>query len=373
MVTAKNMTIACINDTNIFMRDNSVTYAKGVAIMLVVLGHACFETPVEWWVNFIHVPLFFFMSGYCFKEEYLDAPITFIGKRIRGLYLPFVMWGLFFLMMHNVFYSLGVYNSVFGYNGISTMLYSVPDTINRAFRILLFQYSERLLGGYWFLPSLFTGSVVFYITLKILRNQTSHGMTIIIGGGLFTISILLQQFNISVYLLNSRNILAAIFIFLGYAYRKNNCQIHQQTWFICFSLIGVSLGVAFWRSSMVSFTTCTIIPYILTATCGLLAIFGICTRLSKMENKYLDNALLFIGNNTLSTLTWHMTAFVLVNLLIIKVYNINPKRLAEFPVIKEFADTYWGLVYFTVAMLACCIIAYIGRRITISLRSKWHH
>lgn len=149
--------------------------------MLVVLGHACFETPVEWWVNFVHVPLFFFMSGYCFKEEYLDTPIIFIKKRIQGLYLPFVVWGLFFLLMHNVFYSLGVYNCDFGYNGIGTMPFSVSDTIKRAFRILLFQYGERLLGGYWFLPSLFTGSVAFYITLKILRNLVPCRTTVIGG------------------------------------------------------------------------------------------------------------------------------------------------------------------------------------------------
>lgn len=121
---------------------------------------------------------------------------------------------------------------------------------------------------------------------------------------------------------------------------------------------------------MVCFTISTIIPYILTAMCGLLAVFGICMMLTKIGNKYIDNALLFIGNNTLSILTWHMTAFVLINLLIIRFYNLDPKRLAEFPVIKEYAGTYWGVVYFVVAMLACSIIAYMGRRITAFLKLK---
>lgn len=63
----------CIKDDDIeLMRDCSVTYSKAIAIMLVVLGHAYFETPVECWVNFVHVPLFFFMAGYCFKEKYLE-------------------------------------------------------------------------------------------------------------------------------------------------------------------------------------------------------------------------------------------------------------------------------------------------------------
>ena len=344
--------------------------------MLVVLGHACFETPVEWWVNFVHVPLFFFMAGYCFKEEYLDAPIAYIKKRICGLYLPFVKWGLFFLLLHNVFYYIGVYNDSFGYNGVGSIQFSASDTIMRAFRILSFQYSERLLGGYWFLPSLFTGSVVFYVTLKIfktLANKASCRMAILMAGGglLLIISILLNMIDKSFYLINTRNILAAVFIYFGYLYRKSNCQIHKQIWFICFSLIIVSVGVVFWRSSMVSITTCNIIPYILTAMCGMLAIFGICTRLSKIQIPIVTNVLDFVGNNTLTILTWHMLAFVLVNLLIINLYELEPKRLAEFPVIKEFAETYWGVVYFAVAMLACCTIAYIGK--IVSLRIKWHH
>ena len=332
--------------------------------MLVVLGHACFETPVEWWVNFVHVPLFFFMAGYCFKEHYLSEPVTFVKKKVYRLYFPYVKWGLFFLLLHNVLYSLGIYNDSFGYNGVGSVPYSVSDIIVKSFRVLLFHHSERLIGGYWFLPSLFTGSILFYITRTMLRTRIFLG-----GGILLIISILLSVFDASYYLLSSRNFLAATFIYAGYLYKMSNCQIHKKTWFIVFSLLICSLGTIFWKSSMVSITILTIVPYFLTAICGSLAIFGLCCRISNVKKSKVANVLHFVGNNTLSVLTWHMTAFLMVSLLIVYFYNLDPKRLAEFPVIKEYAETYWGFIYFIVSILICAIIALVGR--FFSSKLKW--
>lgn len=115
---------------------------------------------------------------------------------------------------------------------------------------------------------------------------------------------------------------------------------------------------------MVSITTYMMIPYFLTAICGLLAIFGVCTKIANAKTSKVTNILHFIGNNTLSILTWHMTAFLLVSLLIINIYELDTKRLAEFPVIEEYAESYYGFLYFIVSMLACCAIAYISRHLS---------
>ena len=72
----------------------------------MVLGHAHFSRYGNAWVNMVHMPLFFFFSGYCFKEKYLEHFFTFLRKRIKGLYWPAVKWGLLFLVLHNVFFHL---------------------------------------------------------------------------------------------------------------------------------------------------------------------------------------------------------------------------------------------------------------------------
>lgn len=91
-----------------FVRDRSVSVTKGVAIILMVLVHARFSHYGDTYVNMFHMPLFFFMSGYCFKEAYLNDFKNYAIKRIKGSYLPFIKWGLLFLLLHNVFYNINI-------------------------------------------------------------------------------------------------------------------------------------------------------------------------------------------------------------------------------------------------------------------------
>ena len=90
------------------------TYAimKGLAIASVVIGH-CQPTPsVGMWVNQYHLAVFFFVAGYFFKESYLDTPRQYVRKRIRRLYVPFVEFGLVFLLLHNLLASCHIYGNV---------------------------------------------------------------------------------------------------------------------------------------------------------------------------------------------------------------------------------------------------------------------
>ena len=71
------------------MRDKNIDAAKGMAIVLVVMGHVCTGIPglVKWIYSF-HMPLFFLISGYlqegkgggaiCSipKEEGIDVTIS---------------------------------------------------------------------------------------------------------------------------------------------------------------------------------------------------------------------------------------------------------------------------------------------------------
>ena len=85
------------------MRNNSISIAKAIAIMLMVLAHTYFSDYGNRIVNMFHMPLFFFFSGYCMKNKYLNEPFDFIRKRIKGIYKPYVKWSIIFLLLHNIF------------------------------------------------------------------------------------------------------------------------------------------------------------------------------------------------------------------------------------------------------------------------------
>ena len=159
--------------------NQTITYMKAIAIMLMVLGHSFYNTYVESWVNMFHVPVFFFTAGYCFKESHLDNFKLFITKRIKGLYWPFLKWGVVFLLLHNFLYRMGVYNSVNGYS-----LYTLSDFAAMLLKIVRMSGSERLLAGYWFLNSLLFGYILFYFVLWICKKKYSNiKRSVILGGG----------------------------------------------------------------------------------------------------------------------------------------------------------------------------------------------
>lgn len=95
-------------------RNTVISICKGIAIILMVIGHA--EAP-ELITNFIytfHMPLFFIAAGYFFSRKYLSDPWTFISKRVKGLYFPFVKWSMIFLVLHNVWFQVGLLNEQYG-------------------------------------------------------------------------------------------------------------------------------------------------------------------------------------------------------------------------------------------------------------------
>lgn len=158
------------------MRDDSISIAKAFAILLMVLAHTWFSEYGSRWINMFHMPLFFFFAGYCFKEKYLECPMLFVRKRIKGLYWPFVKWSIIFLLLHNFFFALNIYNGQYGFHGNVSSLYDNDDFALKTFHILTrMTDNEQLLGGYWFLRSLFVGSIIGFIVIKYIKSPISGG------------------------------------------------------------------------------------------------------------------------------------------------------------------------------------------------------
>ena len=87
--------------------------------MFVVVGHAGCPHLLHDYIYTFHMPLFFMASGYFFKDEYLDAKLNFLLRKVKGLYVPFIASSLLFLVFHNTFMDLGIlsvdYGTEYGY------------------------------------------------------------------------------------------------------------------------------------------------------------------------------------------------------------------------------------------------------------------
>lgn len=324
------------------MRDNSVTIAKGIAIILMVMGHAGCPLWINEYLHMLRMPLFFFMSGYCFKLAYLQDKKTFMKKRINGIYKPYIKWTLFFFLLHNIFFLLNIYNTEFGLNGQPPSLYTIHDIPNRLYHIFIsMNGNEPLTGPFWFLKSLFWGSIIFYITRKIFNN-------IIIGIVLLlSITFIFSYFDFSIPILviKAKEFLAAVFIMCGHLYKVQKIDIKTSFYWLASYAIIVGIGAYFIPTSMLRFNYMNVIPYTICALIGTLMIFGISKNILKIGNNWIVNILIYTGNHTFNVLTWHLLSFKIVSLLIVAIYGMRIQHLAETYVIHDYAKMGWWVLY----------------------------
>lgn len=94
-------------------RDITLDISKAICIILMVVGHAGCPKYLCDVVYLFHMPCFFFISGLLFNEKYF-ANLSFgITKKLKSYYVPFVKWELLFLLFHNAFATLHIYDSKF--------------------------------------------------------------------------------------------------------------------------------------------------------------------------------------------------------------------------------------------------------------------
>lgn len=335
------------------MRNLDITYTKAVGIILMVMLHAFYNNDgyVSHFVSMFHMPLFFFFSGYCLKESYLETPAKYVKRRVASIYWPYLKWTTIFVLLHNVFYSLNIYNSQYGYQQWTQH----PLTHKEQFHDILIaattmNLEPQLLGGYWFMKSLFLGSLIAFFMLLANRKLFKYAFkseTVVILISILicffiTILLTLTKKTIPYFLIGARHFYVACIYLIGYYFAKKDVsKLTLSKGIICF--IGV-LGISvMWPSHMnqMYIPLSRFFQYTIAAVSGTWVVYSMPWNKLHEGGKILQ----YIGNNTLTILTFHFLSFKLVSLLIIYIYGLPVKRLGEFYNIQEYAHKGWWIAY----------------------------
>lgn len=213
---------------------NEIDYMKGIAIILVFIGHAA--TPsflprpyvYEFIVQFIymfHMPVFFFISGFLslkllninLKTQYLP----FIKKKIYRLGLPFLTISIITNALIIILKELT--NSPVGIKGIAEMI-----------KVILLYPENGIMGALWFLYTLLFINILAPLILKLPIKFT------------LIISIILNIFfpkSISFLALN-RVAFFLVFFLLGIIFRKFYSQLKalfEKSYFLIISLFIIGI------------------------------------------------------------------------------------------------------------------------------------
>ena len=335
-------------------RDDSVSIAKGIAIILMVFGHSIYDCYVNDYLILIRMPLFFIMSGYLFKEKYTTEPYTFINKRIKGIYIPLVKYSLLFLFLHNIFFIIGIYNDIYIDSGDVSRLYAPIDFIKKGFRIITSMQSyDRLLGGYWFIHSLFWGSLIFFFIKKTLNNSIISLILLLVSSYVF------NYYNIAIpyFRINWLCLYAAFFIMIGHVYKKNNFNIHLNNYFLIAGLIFIGIIAYISPTSMTNCKHFQLLPYSTAAIIGTFIILRISNHIM-YKNNTLSKILIWIGGQTFAILTWHMLSFKIISIIIILIYKEPFYRLAETLTINDYLVKGWWIAYWIIGVTIPILLNY---------------
>lgn len=334
---------------NSCVRDNTVSMAKGVGILLMVMGHSGCPMYLLKVIYMFHIPLFFLLSGYCFKEKYISDWRTYIWRRVKGLYWPFVKWGVFFIVFHNVlcYIHINPQNALWGehfYSGIG------GNAMKMVTRIICW---EPMLGGYWFLRELFLGSIIAYLTMRLMGMYRNYSWIVLV-----IVSILFREFDLVIFpqdiAISFLSFYAAAFVSFGYAMKNRLCSFRNSYCMIgLLFVIIVVCSVIYPRHEFFNQSSISMFPYLLTSTCGTLMVLLICKRL--LGHETISRILVFCGNHSLTILTWHFLSFKLISLIMIFIYGLPVERLSDHPVI--YMPPFWWVAYFLIGAL-CPILAF---------------
>lgn len=133
-------------------RLREIDVAKGIVILLVVLGHLVTFDGVIWsWIFSFHMPFFFLMSGYCSKKSNYEMPfLLYFSKIVKSLLIPAIVCRILYLI-----------TGVFGMD----ISLSLKDDLAKVF----LQPSE------WFLSSLFIARLLFWFYYR-MQNKIGDSL-----------------------------------------------------------------------------------------------------------------------------------------------------------------------------------------------------
>ena len=347
-------------------RDTTISIAKGIAIILMVIAHA--EAP-GWLCKFIfefHMPLFFITAGYFFSKKYLNDEATFVKKRVKGLYWPFWKWSVFFLIIHNWMFDIGVLNEVYGNEtGGVTHPYNWHQIQQHLWNITTAMggYDQFLCGAFWFFRGLFVASILYLIIYKVALYSLPRRAEKAVPYLICLIMLLLCDWKtyeglkvVNLVQGGYRDMMGCFFFGCGFIFRQFVDQYRQlvsryyaSIWTTLLFAVIVWLFSKYltanmnWRSSYTQFLS---LP--LPALLGFLMTYNISRWIDSRES-ILKRFLAYLGDHTLNIFIFHIVAYKAVSLIKIWYYGLDPRQIGCHMVIHEHSQEDWFWVLYTIA------------------------
>lgn len=138
-----------------------VDACRGIAIILVLLGHN--NPPFIRLIYGFHLPLFFVLSGYVYKDKHTNLSLTEeLISLLKGYIIPYLIFGCINMFLHIAHLKLVVPETIVSKEMILKFLHGIL-TVNASEMPCCFPM--------WFLPTFAITMLVFYIIRNLPRRD----------------------------------------------------------------------------------------------------------------------------------------------------------------------------------------------------------
>lgn len=272
-----------------------IDIAKGIGLILVVFGHLfSYNGELSIIIFSFHMPLFFFISGYCFCPHKYNDFESFLVKKVKHLVIPYLIFSTLGFVVSLIIPSWR--KGLSTYSLVEVFFNTQPESLHVGqiwFLICLF-WVEIL--AYWIYKFFFSGKNAFVITLSLIVFALIGYNIAKLGTGLF----IYGRFPFKL----DTALSALVFYFAGFYFRKLNLKCFYNWKGLLIGVIFAFLNIVISVKYLGWVNICAlifnnIILYYICAFLGIIAVFCISINLSKI--KWLSN----LGKESLILFSTH--------------------------------------------------------------------
>ncbi len=282
-----------------------VDVAKGIAIILVCLGHRKQGLGgVLRWLYSFHLPLFFFLSGYTTRYVSYGSFRGFLYKKGKGIVLPYFAISLAYLpvqFLYEVIYRKESFQ----------WLHSVRAVLNGGG-----------LGATWFMTALFITNLFGYLIYKL--PSFKHSLTLTIVGIGFLLNRLLDRqliWNINTAMIGLCFFQAGQWLQNDKDRRSFFCK-QQVSIFLISASINILIVLLNDRFDMVERRYGNEILFLMAAFSGISAACIGSIWISKTTR--IKRILTYLGNNTIPIMVFHIPwGYIVIETFYYKAFGLT--------------------------------------------------
>lgn len=358
------------------MRNPTFSVVKALAIILVVITHAGCPGWLSRFAFQFHVPVFFICAGYFFHAATPAEEYSFLVRRFRRIYRPYVCWSLLFLCLHNLLFPIGLLNEQFG-NAEGGVLhpYTWQAFCHRFFSIVfnMSGQDEFLAGSFWFFRAFFIAGILWLVLFKVLRGLAPLSGGKSAGWGVALVALLLALwktwggFNIvGIAQGGYRELMGLFFMATGYLAARYRPDEALAGWkrrtaaaagcLLVLVVLAVYCPVSMsWKVALPQFF---VLPVSALAGFGLLWIVSdaLCEWAGPVRS-----LLVYIGDHTLPVFAFHLIAFKLVTLFVVAAYGLPWQAMGSYPVVHGLTGSAAPCIFLVYTAVGVALPLYVQR------------